>query len=61
MNAALGGIFLSVGVLLVVVALPRGGEARSFLRGDFGAMLYPVLCLGLIVVGVALLVSSLTS
>ncbi len=44
---------------LVFVARPNAqGENPSFVRGTAAEMLYPVMCLGLIVIGLSLLITS---
>jgi hypothetical protein len=59
MNITLGVLFLLAGVALLVMGSARGGVPRSFIRGNFVELMYPTLCLGLLVFGVAFLYAGL--
>jgi hypothetical protein len=61
MNITAGILLLLVGVALVVVARPKDGVPRTFMKGTFVEMLYPVLCLGVLVIGVSLVISEILS
>lgn len=60
MSTLLGIALVVLGVVLVVVALPRQGVARPFMRGAFVELMYPVLCLTVLVTGVAMVITSVT-
>ena len=54
----LGAAMLAAFVLLLLPALPRGGEGRSFLRGELRAPAYAVVLVGLLMAGAALILGS---
>jgi hypothetical protein len=60
MTSLLGVVLLSVGTGLVVIAMPRSGVPKRFLRSAFAELMYPVLCLAILVVGAATLIVGLT-
>jgi hypothetical protein len=57
----IGGIALLVfGVGLVIVALPRGGEdVRPFLKSPLAQVVYPSVCLVLLSMGTAVVLTNL--
>jgi hypothetical protein len=61
MNTAIGILLLLAGAALVAVAKPKQGAPRAFMKGTFMEMLYPVLCLGVIVIGASILISEILS
>jgi hypothetical protein len=50
---------LAAAIGLFVVALPKAGEARPWIDNAVGQSLYPVVLIGLLAWGVALIVYSL--
>jgi hypothetical protein len=55
-----GFILLGIGLALILVALPRSGEDfRPFLRSSLMQVLYPALCLVLLSMGAAVVLTSL--
>ena len=60
MSALLGAALVVFGIVLVGIALPRQGVTRPFMRGAFAELMYPVLCLTVLVTGVAMVITSVT-
>ena len=61
MSTLLGVVLVVLGVVLVALALPRQGVARPFMRGAFAELMYPVLCLTVLVTGAAMVITGVTS
>jgi hypothetical protein len=61
MNIAIGILLLAAGAALIAIARPRQGVPRAFMKGTFMEMLYPVLCLGVLVIGTSILISEVLS
>ncbi len=59
MNVVLGALLVIAAVALVRFGMPRKGEPRPFMRSAFMEMIYPTLCLGVLVFGAALLFTGL--
>ena len=52
-----GAGFLMVGIMLILIARPRGGEpAKLFRRVEWLIMIYPAIVLGVLAFGVAQIV-----
>ena len=60
MGLTTGFVLLILGVVLILVSLPRRNEdLRPFLRSSFPQALVPALCLGLIAFGIAFILTDL--
>ena len=60
MGLTTGFVLLILGVVLILVSLPRRNEdLRPFLRSSFAQALVPALCLGLIAFGIAFILTDL--
>jgi hypothetical protein len=56
-NAVIGAVCFLLGIAAVYVAMPnKGGESPRFLRSGALDLLYPVLCLFLLIMGVAIII-----
>ena len=52
-----GGIALLIlGIVLTLLSLPRQGQMRPWVQSSFGQAIVPVLCLGLMTLGVAFVI-----
>ncbi len=61
MTALVGVALLAIGLILVAIARPRQGKTRPFVRGAFVELMYPVLCLAILVIGAAMVISAVTT
>ena len=53
---AIGLVFFVVGVLLVIIGIPRHGEHPRFLRFEASLVLYPAIIMVFLAFGVAMMV-----
>jgi hypothetical protein len=55
-----GAVLIALGVAIVLLSMPRRGEdARPFMRSPLATALVPVVCLGLLTFGVAIIITFL--
>ena len=55
-DIAIGLVFFVVGVLLVIIGIPRHGEHPRFLRFEASLVLYPAVIMVFLAFGVAMMV-----
>ncbi|MGC1922320.1 MAG: hypothetical protein WA706_00620 [Pseudolabrys sp.] len=55
-DIAIGLVFFVVGVLLVIIGIPRHGEHPRFLRFEASLVLYPAIIMVFLAFGVAMMV-----
>jgi hypothetical protein len=53
---AIGLVLFVVGVLLVIIGIPRHGESPRFLRFEASLVLYPAVIMVFLAMGVAMMV-----
>lgn len=59
MNIFIGLLLIVVGVALVRFGMPKQGVPPPFMRSGFMEMVYPTVCLGVLVFGLALIAGEL--
>jgi hypothetical protein len=57
-DLSVGVVFLAIGVVLVLIALPRQGVTPRFLRFDAAAVLYPGVIMIFLTMGVAMILKT---
>ena len=55
-DLAIGLVLFVVGVLLVIIGIPRHGESPRFLRFEASLVLYPAVIMVFLAMGVAMMV-----
>ena len=60
-GAAIGLVFLVIGVLLVFIGMPKQGKQPGFMRFDVMFVLYPALVIVSLAVGVGLMLRAYTA
>ena len=55
-DIAIGLVFFVVGVLLVIIGIPRHGESPRFLRFEASLVLYPAVVMVFLAFGVAMMI-----
>jgi hypothetical protein len=55
-DLAIGLVLFVVGVLLVIIGIPRHGESPRFLRFEASLVLYPAVIMVFLAMGVAMMI-----